>query len=237
MSAKWVIVLIMGMVGLIACAEMPESPTATATAVLPTTTAVAATVAATETAVPTPVVAPTEAAATANEAMAPAAPSTPLQVTLTMTEPPQLGELAPLTLTVQSAFDAPNTEVMFELPEGVSMVSGELSWSGDLAANEMLVLAATLRFSEPGEYTLRGQALQPVNEDMIWSGDDYIYLTITPDESFFGLASGENVDIGRRQGEKRPFCRCQFVPKRPVYCNFSPDFARNSFSSQASSVS
>lgn len=60
----------------------------------------------------------------------------PLEVELSISNAPALNETAELTCVVTSVRDAKNTTARIELPEGFILVSGNLTWEGDIIVPE-----------------------------------------------------------------------------------------------------
>jgi hypothetical protein len=110
--------------------------------------------------------------------------SWPISVDLTLSKAPRLNEPAVLKLTMASAVDAPGTQATITLPEGSSLLSGSLNWSGDLRAHQAKVLQVTFMFTSEGNKILTGKALRPAENGDIWGDAAYIYLHST---RFFGL--------------------------------------------------
>lgn len=66
------------------------------------------------------------------------APLSPMTIDLYVspsTEPQGLGSEANLTIEIVSTLDAPNVTAKLNLPEGISLVRGNLTWSVSLQAN------------------------------------------------------------------------------------------------------
>ena len=124
------------------------------------------------------------------------APSTPLQVKLYMSQPPVVGEEAEILVEVMMVVDdAPEVTAQVELPPGVELVSGETSWTGSLNAGESAEFSATIVFTEPDEYGISAIALAPINPDVVYGGDDAVFLTVGVDSSHFGLESGSDPQV------------------------------------------
>ena len=123
------------------------------------------------------------------------APSTPVQVQLFMSQPPVVGAEARIMMEITTAADAPKVNASLELPPGVKVVSGDTSWEGSLDAGESAKFSATIVFEQPGEYTISGIALAPINQDMVYGDQADVFLTIGMDSSHFGLESGGDAQL------------------------------------------
>ena len=123
------------------------------------------------------------------------APSTPILVHLTMPYAPKLDEVVEVSLEIVAYQDAPGTEAEIRVPAGARLVSGNPRWEGDVKAGSPVSLNVTIKFTQEGEYSLSGVALRPVNADMVWGDDDWVYLTVRRDAGFFGSESGSNPQV------------------------------------------
>ena len=117
---------------------------------------------------------------------APSAPSAPISVELYMPSAPRLNEAIELTCTVSSLTDMPDSSARIELPDGVSLISGNLTWEGDLKAKHPVSFSVEISFNKADKYAIRATASHMINETDGWSDMDSIYLTIGTDKSEFG---------------------------------------------------
>ena len=83
-----------------------------------------------------PVEPPTENIITPEPVKPPSIPSTGMEVNLSISNAPALNEIAELTCSITSVPDAYNTTAQIELPAGLILVSGNLSWTGDIIVLE-----------------------------------------------------------------------------------------------------
>ena len=107
-----------------------------------------------------------------------AAESTPIEVQLSISKPPALNEAAELTYTVISTVDAPNSAAEITLPDGATLVSGDLTWQGELKADKPISITAEIVFEETGNWAIRAAAKSVIDENNSWSDVDYIYLNV-----------------------------------------------------------
>ena len=117
----------------------------------------------------------------------PSAPSTPITVKLILSKAPRLNEPAELTFIISSIENAAATKAAITLPEGTVLVSGNLTWSGDLAANKPETIQAKILFNTEGNKTLTGNALSDQGGGNVWGDAAYIYLHITQAAGFVGF--------------------------------------------------
>ncbi len=122
--------------------------------------------------------------------------STPITVVMTLSLAPKLGQKADLTLTFKSIFDASGTQAEITLPEGSSVDSGSVKWSGDLKAGEPVTLKATIHFTKEGNFTLEGKALSKQANGDVWGDAADIYLHVTQTSGSVGFPSQITVAPG-----------------------------------------
>lgn len=106
-------------------------------------------------------------------------PSTPLSVELTLANSPRINTETQLTLTIRSIKPAPTTNATILLPAGVELVTGNLTWQGAITPEQPHTLAATIRFTHGGNFTLTGKALNPFDNGDIWGDQASLYITIS----------------------------------------------------------
>ena len=140
--------------------------------------------------------------------------STPIKVHLSISKAPALNEKATLTYTISSSSNAANTtaEIKFTtarvgifpapFPIGAVLVSGNLTWEGDLKAGEPISLSAEVVFKETGKWAIELNAHHVENENSSWGDIDIIYLTVGVDRGEFGWPPTGPVKIQKtRPGE------------------------------------
>ncbi|MDD3291340.1 MAG: Ig-like domain-containing protein [Methanocellales archaeon] len=84
----------------------------------------------------TPVKTPSGTIITPKPVTPPPVPSTGMEVNLSISNAPALNETAELICTITSISDAYNTTARIELPKGLVLASGNLSWNGDIIVPE-----------------------------------------------------------------------------------------------------
>ena len=105
-------------------------------------------------------------------------PSTPILTTLAIDRFPALDQPATLTCNISTVIDAPGSQVQFELPEDVHLVSGSLTWQGDLLVGHPVQLVAIITFTTPGEKSIFCRALRPIDANNTWGDLSQLYLTV-----------------------------------------------------------
>lgn len=112
--------------------------------------------------------------------------SAPIRVELYMPRAPTVNETIEVTCNVSSLVDLPDSSARIELPDRVSLISGNLTWEGDLKANHPVSFSAEISFNKADKYAIRATVSHMINETEGWSDSDSVYLTIGTDRSEFG---------------------------------------------------
>jgi len=115
--------------------------------------------------------------------------STPIEAVVAIDHIPPVGTATRITCTVSSTFDAPGTTVALELPDSAEVVSGDISWQGDLYPDNPRVVSATVVFNAPGDAAVFCRALRTVSADEVWGDLAELYLNIGNNQSNLGYAS------------------------------------------------
>ena len=122
---------------------------------------------------------------------APSDTHTPIMTSLALSKLPELNEVVDLTLTISTATDAPGTKAEIVLPKDAELTAGELTWSGDLAIDDPIILNASVRFTALGDKELVGKASSEMNNGDVWGDTAYIYIHITEEGGFIGYEAVE----------------------------------------------
>jgi hypothetical protein len=77
---------------------------------------------------------------------------------LSLPHPPALGETTELTLVATAMTDAPGARIAIQLPESLSLVSGDLVWTGDMTKGDRIELRVMVKATAVGVYNLYGNA-------------------------------------------------------------------------------
>ncbi|MEM2972446.1 MAG: hypothetical protein QW270_08540 [Candidatus Bathyarchaeia archaeon] len=86
------------------------------------------------------------------------------------TEPQGLGSEANLTIEIVSIEDASNVMVNVSLPEGISLLEGDLAWTGNLTANVSSSFNLRIKAVEVGNWTISATAMWYLTSNS-WYGD------------------------------------------------------------------
>jgi hypothetical protein len=119
-------------------------------------------------------------------------PAEPITVNLSFPDgAPPLNQEAELVCTVNAlSMPVKNMSVSVNLPEALELVSGELSWVGDVAeGDEAEVIKAVVRSVKTGNWTIELTAyLNPEeNGGLKISGSAHIYISISEDSAEWGV--------------------------------------------------
>jgi hypothetical protein len=85
-------------------------------------------------------------------------PLAPLVVNLELQGTPQVGSEVQVLVKVRAILDAPKVKIRCILPEGVTLISGEDNWEGEMAAGSLKEMLLILRPDEPGQHLIRAMA-------------------------------------------------------------------------------
>jgi hypothetical protein len=125
----------------------------------------------------------------------------PIEVDLSISNAPALNETAELTCTIASVFDAPNTTAQITLPDGFELVSGDLSWQGDIAPNGQESFNFSIRTVETGNWTIEADAGYFPDENS-WYGDtDRLYVSVSEETAWVSKTPFLSDDTGARRLE------------------------------------
>jgi len=105
-------------------------------------------------------------------------PATPISLALTAPDTAKANEIIPVTVVVCSIQDAPQTQVRLELPAGVELLQGALTWPADLLANQPLSFTLSIRFTASGEYSLSATALYSFAEGTVWGDSSSVVVRV-----------------------------------------------------------
>ena len=88
-------------------------------------------------------------------------PNRPIfDLTLAMSNPPPQGSRADLTMEITNLLDTPlRVTAEVELPGGIQLVDGELTWDGVLAAGETETISVGVLYETEGKYVIRGRVI------------------------------------------------------------------------------
>jgi len=132
--------------------------------------------------------------------------SSPITTEFHISKTPKLNEPVILTLKINSAFDAPNSEATIEIPEGAIKLEGDLSWKGDLMKNLPVQISAKIKFIREGDWTITGSAKHIIDESNYWGDIDYIYLCIKEDFGKIGFCEKSTTEKAKQVKEEHEAC-------------------------------
>jgi len=122
------------------------------------------------------------------------APSAPISLDISFSDAPALNQTTEVTCTITSVIDAFNTTAKVVLPEGLTMVGGDLSWKGDMYGTHVSKVNAsggtTIQFKavvkavKTGDWIVEASA-KSMSEDG-WTGiggRESVYVSIYEDSA------------------------------------------------------
>lgn len=77
--------------------------------------------------------------------------------TFTFSEKPVLNNPVELTYSVITSTQISNASIEIEVPEGISIISGNPHWKGDLSYMDTVTIKLTIQILESGNYTIQGR--------------------------------------------------------------------------------
>lgn len=110
----------------------------------------------------------------------------PVKVDLEISEAPALNQPFQMTCTVKSMIAAPNTSAEILLPDGAELLSGKLTWAGDLEKDRAITFTALAVFRKTGNHTIEARAKYPIDETNFWGDGKEIFLHVDIDRGQFG---------------------------------------------------
>ena len=128
-------------------------------------------------------------------------PHPPLYALLELNPLPTVGNPGLLTCTVSSDRDAPGTQVVIELPPDARLLSGNLTWQGDIAAGQPVTLSVSISFINGGDEALYCRTLRYIDQNNSWGDLAELYLNIGQQKSTLGYAPvppGKRMVVGKQ---------------------------------------
>lgn len=105
-------------------------------------------------------------------------PSSPLSVDLVARNAGPVGSTLTLEATVSSTVDLPQTELVFQLPEGVVPIRGDVSQQFDLVANKPQSFKLDVQITKEGTSMISAYATGQTRAAKV-GGSKTLWLTIT----------------------------------------------------------
>ena len=131
----------------------------------------------------------------------------PLEVILSISSIPLVGEETTVTCTVVSAVDTPGTRVEVSLPPQVDLISGTTSGEWDLAPEVPVTFDMVIKFTKPRDYQIIAKAKSHPEDSRAYAAHDALFLTIgieqsgpTPPPQYVGSA----IPVGAEQPALAP---------------------------------
>jgi len=93
---------------------------------------------------------------------------------------------------------AANTSAQITLPDGFELVSGDLSWQGDIAPDGQESFNFSIRTVETGNWTIEADAGYFITEDSWYGSVDYIYISVSEETAWVSKTPFPSDDTGAR---------------------------------------
>jgi hypothetical protein len=101
----------------------------------------------------------------------------PLRVELSLSEKPCLNEDVTLNFRVEPLTDAPYMTIGISLSEGITVLSGDLFWEGNLKKDEVFVLQSVIRFEKYGFFVIKSDVMAG-EPHYRFGRPDYLYVCL-----------------------------------------------------------
>jgi len=113
----------------------------------------------------------------------PSIPSSPIQVDLSISNAPALNEMAELTCTVTSSYDAPNVTAEIILDYGLELVAGDLVWKGGVIKDTPIQFRVTLKPLKLGNWVIQAKAGYSPYEGAYYTDGGGLYISVGEDSA------------------------------------------------------
>lgn len=111
----------------------------------------------------------------------------PIAIQLILSKLPSLGEQVSIRMIVTANENLPNAVISLILPEEVDVLSGDVSWEGELQIGSPVILNYIVMFNEPGSWIIKGQAIHDLGGGNAWGASAVLYLHVTETERYLGF--------------------------------------------------
>lgn len=106
-------------------------------------------------------------------------PLSPLRVTLSISNPPSLNQIAELTGVVTSSIDVAQIEFHIYLPNGFKLESGSLSWTVSASPIAPAQRSATVRSVAVGDWRIEASAKSYLSRDSWFGSNDSLTVRVS----------------------------------------------------------
>lgn len=117
----------------------------------------------------------------------------PAKMELSFSATPVLGRVVALSLLVEPKVDAKNTGICILLPEGFSLVSGNLWWRGDVSENIMVQMDVFVRAESIGSWRLEAVAISEPSDGYPRVCSTHRYVSVTDTETTVSSFTSEDM--------------------------------------------
>jgi hypothetical protein len=120
--------------------------------------------------------------------------SFPIEITrVTVMPDPVVGQVATLRVEVVSSENEPDATILVELPAGVKLMEGTLTWKGSLTANQPQVHELSICVLYEGDWRLWLQAHSQLAENSSYQDTETLHLISTTESARVVLGSDYRV--------------------------------------------
>lgn len=113
-------------------------------------------------------------------------PSSPMNVSLSFSEPPLLNTPVNLVLAVTTRTNAENTTAQITLPDGFELVSGDLTWKGSIDENEEIRVSVVVKAVRVGYFKISASAWNSYGGMSGFGNVDAVYVEVTSTTAVIG---------------------------------------------------
>jgi len=108
---------------------------------------------------------------------------------LSFSEIPLLNQPTELTFSVTPTADAPNTSINIQLPKGIQLVSGNLSWEGNIEQGKTINNVVTVKVIKIGDWSIDGSVESILPDNNIVHSNFSVYISTSKDISIVSIAT------------------------------------------------
>jgi hypothetical protein len=116
-------------------------------------------------------------------------PSTPIQVNISIDKIPNVNESAILQFEIVSIYYAEDTTVQIDLPPDAVVTNGDITWKGNLLANQAHKMSLEILFETEGKKKITCSATKIIDESNSWGDLESLFLTVGSQFSQLGYPS------------------------------------------------
>jgi len=116
-------------------------------------------------------------------------PSTTIQVSISIDKIPKVNESTILQFDIVSIYYAEDTKVQIDLPSDAVVINGDITWKGNLLANQAHKMSLEILFETEGKKKITCTATKIFDESNSWGDLKSLFLTVGSQFSQLGYPS------------------------------------------------